>query len=458
MRRKKFHYLFVLSAAVAVVAVSSCGKNEEEARKFPSTEEPVAIAPGPQTSIKLANGITVYFREEHSRNEVAVEFVHRAGIIHEDKVHLARMATLMQFYGASESFGPGEAADAVKRVGKINAEVVGDFTHWDYVVPSTQLDLVFKIEAERLGPMKLTEEVLKQQVEKCEADLEQVLNSPFGSLIKYGLMGCNQVLYFGKTFVPVAAGAKDVTITDVRRYRDNFYRPEDMVVVLIGDFDTAQATEIVKRHLEGLPSKPARKFNRTAVDGNRAATWDVDASVIFFVFPGPYSGPKERMLLTMYGSYLMSYFANDPTTARDYKTIYASTYTFPVRDLPFFVYAHPKKGVTLDSVRANILIAMQNIIGGFNESLLEVMKDNTINFVNSSMLDSQMNINTIPHFQLIGQEALNVGLKHLFKDNLSDDEFVDLVNSITFEEATGYLKSRFTRENMREISLEPRRE
>ena len=68
---------------------------------------------------------------------------------------------------------------------------------------------------------------------------------------------------------------------------------------------------------------------------------------------------------------------------------------------------------------------------------------------------SQFNTNTIPHFQLIGQEALNVGIKHLLRDNLSYDEFSELVNSITFEEAKGYLTSRLTSENMREISFIP---
>ncbi len=162
------------------------------------------------------------------------------------------------------------------------------------------------------------------------------------------------------------------------------------------------------------------------------------------------------MILTMFGSLLNYHFDNDPVVTRNFRKVHAGDRVYPVRDLPFFIYARPKTVISMEEVRAAVLLAVQNIIGSFTESTLNAMKESTINFVEASMLNSQSDVRGIPHYQLIGQEAVNIGIKHLLKDDLNDDEFTAFINSISFDEAKQILESRLIKENMREITIKPR--
>lgn len=452
----------VLIAAAAVALASacllSCGKNEEEARKFPTANPILQINPGPSTSFKLANGITVYLQEEHSQQQVAIEVLYRAGAIHEleGKVQLSRLTALMLVYSASASFGPNEAVQRVQKVGKINAETAGDFTHYDYIVSPDQIDLALQVEYERWTSIAFSDEVMETNARKCAQDLNYILNNPRGSIVKYGLMALNQAYNYRKTFVPIFAGAAEIRTEDVKRFHETFYRPEDMTIVFVGDFDTEAATALIKSRFENLPARTATAPRPNPVTANHQATWDIDAEVAFYLFPGPYKDERERLILTMFGSFLSQHFLNTPSVSDNVKVAYTNSYVYTVRDLPFFVFVHPKKGLHLQDVGTATLLAVQDAVGRFSETLLDAIKSNATDFVMSSMLTSEFNTQSVPYHQLIGQEALNVGLKHLLRDGRSDEEYVEFVNSITFEEAKQVLESRLVREKMIEVVIKSR--
>lgn len=446
---------FTFFICLALATFTSCSKDETEVRKFPSAQPHERLTVGSLTSITLANGVTAYFQEEHSHDQIAIEVLYRAGAIHEGegKALISVVTTRTLFYSGSPSFKANEAVERIKSVGRINAETVGGFTHYDYIIPPDHLDLALQIEAERLAPRSFSDELLKASAEKCSEDIDNILNNPFGSLVKYSLMAFNQAFNYKKTRIPIYTGGRDLRTDDVGQFQNTYYRPADMVIVLVGDFDTEEAKTLVKKRFEQLPTKPAPAIQRDPVKGFHEATWDIDADVVFFAFPGPYRDAKERLTLTMFGAFLNYHFANDATANQKFKTVYTSNIVYPVRDLPFFIFTQPKTGLSIEEIRAAILLPVQNIIGGFSETFFDAMKSNITDFMESSMLASQFNVSGIPHHQLIGQAALNIGMKHLLKEDLDDLEFAALVDAISFDEAKQILESRFSRENMGEIVI-----
>jgi hypothetical protein len=61
------------------------------------------------------------------------------------------------------------------------------------------------------------------------------------------------------------------------------------------------------------------------------------------------------------------------------------------------------------------------------------------------------------HHQVIGQEALNVGLKHLLREGRSGEEFAAEIQSITPDEVRTVLRKYLDRAALLEVSLEPGR-
>ena len=133
-----------LAAALSLLSLTSCGKNEQEAQKFNrASDETFKRDMSDISSFKLANGISVYLQEERTDNQVAIEVVYRAGYTRDPrgKVQLAHLTEHMAMHCATGPYKTGETMSLVKdKKGMISAEAVADFIHVDYVVDASRLD------------------------------------------------------------------------------------------------------------------------------------------------------------------------------------------------------------------------------------------------------------------------------------------------------------------------------
>jgi predicted Zn-dependent peptidase len=448
----------VIAVVVLVAVFASCGKDVEEAEKFPSRETAKRMEPGKLTHFRLANGITVYMQEEHSQPEIAVEVLYGAGVIHEGegKTHVSRLLPHMLLFAPTASFGPDEAVEAVQESGRINAEVVGKVTHFDYVVPSDQLDLAFQIEAERLTSVEFNEDQIEKYASKCADDIDSILEEPQLALTKYGLMAFNQAFNYGKTSIPIYDVAHERTPDDLHQFHKSQYRLEDMTIVIIGDFDATEAAALAKKrfeHLESPAAPPTRTTNPIDRDSN--ASWDIPASVVILAFPGPYKNDEERLVLTMFGTFLNRELMIHEDLNKQVESTYCSNQIYSVDGIPFFVFLEARTGRNLQDVRSTALLAMDQAVGRVNEKLFAAMQHNITDFVKSSVLHSQFNVRNLPHHQIIGQEALNTGIKHYLKEGRTVAEFEEFVNSITYEEGMEYLTSKLNLDNIVTVTLTP---
>jgi predicted Zn-dependent peptidase len=448
--------LTLIAALAAVVLLVACAKDTEEVQKFPSTETATALEPGELTSFKLANGITVFLREERSRPRVGVEVLFRGGVIHEGagKTHVSRILPHMLIFSPTASFGADGAVDAIEEVGRVNGEVSADFAHFDYVVPSDQLELVLKVEAERITSVEFNEQQLKKYAKKCADDLDTVLKDHRLSLTKYGLMAFNQLYNYGKTSIPIYSGVYKITSDDLERYRRARYRPENMVIVVVGDFDPVDATALVKKYFENIPEMPdVSRDSRKPLETNRDARWDIDASVMFLVFPGPYENEAQKLALTIFGTFLLRQLMNNVELSQYINFSSCSSQNLAVDEMPFFVFVEAKRGGSMQDIHSALLLVIDESMRGFNEKMFGVARTNLIRYAESSVLDAQLNVASVPHFQVLGQAALGIGAKHYFQSGRSAEEFVEALRAISYEDAKSYLESTLILDNMREFKI-----
>ena len=461
--RKGFSMRFIkngllLLAAACLAASLSCGKDEQEAQKFNRADEDTFKRDmSDLTSFKLSNGITVYLQEERTDHQVAIEAIYRAGYTNDPKgeVQLAHLAEHLSMKCATGNMPAGESMDLVREHhGMISAEAVADFIHIDYVVDAENLDETLGIEASRLREIRCDEDVLKAQKAEVLAEFDRTLADPKSTLTRLSLMALAQVAYFGQTHIPIRAGVDKLTLDEVHRFHQAFYRPDDMILVLIGNFTKADAEALVRKHFESIPSRAGAPDPTFAIARSMRVTWDLPASVIYLVSPGPFESFEERMILSMFGAYFRQVLNNSQDAFGVCKAIACSNQVYSVGRLPFFIFAQPKEGFTNQNVLPILYAHLDQTVAALNDKQVEMIKTSMTSFVTTSMLKANVPDYPLMHHQVIGQEGLNIGMKDMLRDGRSVDEFVGEIETITPDEFRAVIAKRVSRAALLNVSVE----
>ncbi len=235
-----------------------------------------AAAVGPRTSAAvrppklqydistLPNGLTVILSEDHSTPIVHLQLWYHVGSKNEKKgrTGFAHLFEHMMFKG-SKNVAPEEHTSVVSSVGgQSNAYTTDDETvFWD-TVPAQFLPLVIWLEADRMATLRIDKDNFSQEREVVKEERRmRVDNQPYGRL--------NEIIY-DKAFTThpykhATIGSMEdleaASIDDVRDFYQTYYVPENATVVIVGDFDTAQAKQLMTQYFGRVP-KAARPVPR----------------------------------------------------------------------------------------------------------------------------------------------------------------------------------------------------
>ncbi len=209
----------------------------------------------------LPNGLTVILHLDRSTPIVHVQTWYHVGSKNErtGRTGFAHLFEHMMFKG-SKNVEPEQHTSIVSSVGgRANAYTNEDATVYWNTVPSQYLPLVLWMEADRLGSLRIDEQtfVSEREVVKEERRM-RVDNQPFGNL--------NELLYKAAFTThpyknPVIGSMADLdaaTIDDVRAFFNTYYIPANATVVIAGDFDVAETTDLVTRYYGRIPAGPGK--------------------------------------------------------------------------------------------------------------------------------------------------------------------------------------------------------
>lgn len=455
----RIHKLPIIMLAIACAAVA-CTKDEDTANQFPSLDTD-SFKPRDVSDLRtfvLSNGASVYLQEEHTKEEVAIEVFYRAGYMQEPsgKTQIAHLAEHAIIFSQTQSHQADASVEILRANGKVNAEAVGDFVHYDYIIARQMLEEALAIEAEHLTSVKFSQDILAREAEGATREI--VSGSTNGrSMAKFALSALNQVVHHGQKHVELSASMAKLTVNDMQLFHDTYYRVDDMVIVLIGDFQMDEAETLVRKHFESIPSKPTPTRPRASIRTDVKATWDINLTAGFLVFDGEYGSYRERLILMIYGAYL----GREMMTATDVGTYAVSTSVtnliYRLDWVPFYAYLQPKSPevyhILRDAFVTEAAAARERLTG----KAVELLKTNTIGYLTSTFLKKDAPPPTnVPHYREIGQEAVNVGIKHYFREGRSTEEVIEMINSITPEEMTTVVDKFITPSQMKELLFTPR--
>lgn len=208
----------------------------------------------------LGNGLRLVMHRRAELPLVAINLWYHVGSKNErpGRTGFAHLFEHMLFQG-SEHVGVNDHFRYVQQVGGVaNGSTWFDRTNYYETLPAHQLELGLWLEADRMGfllPAMTAEKLETQRAVVMNERRQRVDNQPYGRAFER----VHELLYpEGHPYRwPVIGYMEDIaaaTIEDVRAFFSTYYRPNNCVLTLVGDFDETRARDLVERYFGGLPS------------------------------------------------------------------------------------------------------------------------------------------------------------------------------------------------------------
>ncbi len=209
----------------------------------------------------LPNGLTVVFEEDHSTPIVHLQLVYHVGSKNErpGRTGFAHLFEHLMFKG-SRNVQPEAHTSMIASVGgQSNAYTTDDETVFWETVPAQYLPMILWLEADRMATLRVDKETFAAEREVVKEERRmRVDNQPYGRL--------NEIIY-DQAFTthpykhPTIGSMVDLdaaAIEDVQDFYHTYYVPSNATMVLVGDFESAQALQLVNQYMGKVPkaSKP----------------------------------------------------------------------------------------------------------------------------------------------------------------------------------------------------------
>jgi zinc protease len=216
----------------------------------------------------LANGLEVYAVEDHSAPTVAIQVWYHVGSKDDPpgRSGFAHLFEHMMF--KSSAHMKSEMMDRLTEdVGGYNNASTANDTTWYYEeVPSNYLQTLLWAEADRMGSLNVDEANFKSEREVVKEEFRtSVLAPPYG-LFAYSIDKDSFVVHpYHRPTIGSIEDLDSATLTDVQKFHNTYYRPDNATLVVAGDFDPQQLDAWIDKYLGAVP-KPDAPLPRVTVE------------------------------------------------------------------------------------------------------------------------------------------------------------------------------------------------
>jgi zinc protease len=208
---------------------------------------------------KLKNGLRVITVEDHTAPVIALDVTYNVGSRNEreGRTGFAHLFEHMMFKG-SENVGTGEHFYLIfNNGGNMNGTTNEDRTTYYEALPSNQLDLALYLEADRMRSLVINKANLDNQRNAVQEERRLgVDNAPYGESgeVQQHLIYDN--FAYKHTVIGSMEDLNAASVEDVASFFKTYYAPNNAVLTLVGDFNTADALKKIKQSFELIPRQP----------------------------------------------------------------------------------------------------------------------------------------------------------------------------------------------------------
>ena len=226
---------------------------------FAASGNPAAASRPPKLQYQittLPNGLTVVLSEDHSTPIVHVNLTYHVGSKNEKagRTGFAHLFEHLMFKGSKNVQPEAHTSMLASIGGQSNAYTTDDETVFWETVPAQYLPLTLWLEGDRMATLRIDKDTFEGEREVVKEERRmRIDNQPYGRL--------NEIIYdqafavhpYKHATIGSMADLEAASVDDVRDFYQTYYVPANATLVLVGDFDTPQALQLVAQYLGRVP-------------------------------------------------------------------------------------------------------------------------------------------------------------------------------------------------------------
>ncbi len=266
-------------------------------------EAKAAVVQSPIQKIVLGNGLTILLKEDHTSPVVALQVVMNAGTRQESPaLNGISELTSRAWVKATRQMDSQALALAIeKRGGSLNNFAGRNTIGFKMDVLSDDMPFAVGLMADLVKQPAFDTKVIDQERSQMLADIDarddDITSVTFKELL--------QTLFLTHPFRLDSLGTKatvqHITPADVQAYYKHFANPNNMVVAVFGDIDSAKVVQLLLAQFSGLKKEPVmlNLFTEAppAQGRNKALTMDKEQAVVTIGFQAPTLSSKDRFAM-----------------------------------------------------------------------------------------------------------------------------------------------------------------
>lgn len=289
-------------------------------------------------------------------------------------------------YLASQIAIPNEYDKLMSAIGAngTNAYTSYDMTCYVEDIPSNELDRWAKIQANRFeypvlrGFHTELETIYEEKNMSLTKDIRKVVDTMFGTLFPNHPYGQWTVLGH-------QTHLKNPSLTNIKNYHKQWYVPNNMAVLMSGDFDPDNAVDIITKYFGNMQPNPNLPHLEKAEDivitsPIKKEVYGNDAEMLLMAWAFPGITDKSVETLEIVDAMLVNGKAGliDIDVNNKQRALNMGGGIYGLADKSaYYIIAYPNEGQTLDELRDLVLEEMAKLrAGDFDESLIPATINN----------------------------------------------------------------------------------
>jgi zinc protease len=224
----------------------------------PLLAAPITVPPLQFTQRTLPNGLRVYAMPDKSGTSVSVQVWYNVGG-RNDPQGRSGFAHLFEhlMFKATRDMAPEQIMRLTEDIGgDLNASTDDDFTEYHETVPANHLERLLWAESERMGALVIDQPTFVAERDVVKEEQRGDAARPYDSLFRIALPQANYTVSpYARSPIGSIADLDAATLDDVRAFHALYYRPDNAVLVVSGNFDPAQLHRWVDKYFAPI-TKP----------------------------------------------------------------------------------------------------------------------------------------------------------------------------------------------------------
>ena len=266
---------------------------------------------------------------------------------------------------------------------RTNAHTSVEETVYEEDIPSNAINKFMTIQAERFrNPIfRIFHTELEAVYEEKNRGLDDD-NRKLQEAMLYNLFPTNN--YGQQSTIGTIEHLKNPSLKAIRQYYYKYYVPNNMAIVMAGDFNADEVVKTIDKDFGYMKPKPVGDYNgpveKPIAGPIVKEVFGPSAESMRIIYRLGPSNTKEALMADMLGSLLSNGKAGllDLNLNKQQKVLGAAAGSFNFKDYGVFItLASPKQGQTLEEVK-DLLLGQINMLkkGEFDESLLKAIVAN----------------------------------------------------------------------------------